>query len=442
MASINIYEADYTNSLEYSPTETVVYIPGMMGCVNGIRKDAGELLGKPTLVESLNDFETLFGKEPNKISTDPEVVNVEYDKSFVMAKQLVAIGVKVLYEVVAKKGSKNKVEALTEEEMIEALTNTGHWDKLKDRSLYNPRFLTTGGYNAVRSTVPAGAEPMAQAVIDAAAKRGDCVAIIDIPKDMPDAEAINAIINGDKTSPTSVPFTKDLANGTYGSITIPWAKFALTVDLGEDVKGDIKTELAGKEVYYWALPGSFAYVLAYANMLDTFDSWFAAAGVTRGIVPLLVEPLVEIGEVASADLQSRKEGLVSVNPITYINPYGYRIYGNRTLRQNIESLKAQSFLNIRNLASDIKKTAYQACRSLQFEQNTDVLWVNLRSKITPILDKMLSGQGINGYKLTRVKTEDRAKVVAKIRIIPIEAVEDFEITLELADSLEIETEKE
>lgn len=441
MASINIYEADYTNSLEYSPTETVVYIPGMMGCVDGVRKDAGKLLSKPTLVENLTDFETLFGKEPNKISTDPEVENVEYDKSFVMAKQLVAMGVKVLYEVVAKSGSKNKVEALTEVEMVTALTDTKHWDKLKDRSLYNPRFLTTGGYNAVRSITPAGAEPMAQAVIDAAAQRGDCVAIIDIPKGMPDAESINAIINGDG-SQTSSPFTRNLSNGTYGAITVPWAKFALSVNLGDNVKGDIKEEVGGKEVYYWALPGSFAYLLSYTNMLDTFDSWFAAAGVTRGLIPLLVEPLVEIGEISGADLQSRKEGMVSVNPITYINPYGYRIYGNRTLRQNIESLKAQSFLNIRNLASDIKKTAYQACRSLQFEQNTDILWVNLRSKVSPILEKMLSGQGIRGYKLTRVKTEDRAKVVAKIRIIPIEAVEDFEITLELADSLEIETEKE
>lgn len=55
---------------------------------------------------------------------------------------------------------------------------------------------------------------------------------------------------------------------------------------------------------------------------------------------------------------------------------------------------------------------------------------------------MMTGQGIRGYKISRKATNDKGKVVGKITIIPIEAVEDFELTVELSDSLEIETESE
>lgn len=105
------------------------------------------------------------------------------------------------------------------------------------------------------------------------------------------------------------------------------------------------------------------------------------------------------------------------------------------------NLVATSFLNIRNLISDIKKTSFAACRKLSFEQNTDVLWFNLKGQITPILDKMKNGNGISDYRLVRVATTEKAKVVGKIKIIPIEAVEDFELTVELMDSLETETEE-
>lgn len=46
---------------------------------------------------------------------------------------------------------------------------------------------------------------------------------------------------------------------------------------------------------------------------------------------------------------------------------------------------------------------------------------------------MQTGDGISGYELKKKKTTKKATMVAALRIYPIEAVEDFEITLELAD---------
>ena len=53
---------------------------------------------------------------------------------------------------------------------------------------------------------------------------------------------------------------------------------------------------------------------------------------------------------------------------------------------------------------------------------------------------MSTGNGISGYKMIKQAPDRKAQLKAKIRIIPVEAVEDFDITLELTDSLEIITE--
>ena len=52
-----------------------------------------------------------------------------------------------------------------------------------------------------------------------------------------------------------------------------------------------------------------------------------------------------------------------------MSPFGLRIWGNRTLFDNSGkgNLTASSFLNIRNLCSDIKKTVWTAARTLTFE---------------------------------------------------------------------------
>ena len=48
---------------------------------------------------------------------------------------------------------------------------------------------------------------------------------------------------------------------------------------------------------------------------------------------------------------------------------------------------------------------------------------------------MKADQGIAGYKISRVATDKKALLVAKIRIVPIEAVEDFDLSIYLEDSL-------
>jgi hypothetical protein len=55
---------------------------------------------------------------------------------------------------------------------------------------------------------------------------------------------------------------------------------------------------------------------------------------------------------------------------------------------------------------------------------------------------MKADQGISDYRLIKVKSTKKALLSAKIKIVPIEAVEDFEIDLYLEDALESTTIKE
>ena len=48
---------------------------------------------------------------------------------------------------------------------------------------------------------------------------------------------------------------------------------------------------------------------------------------------------------------------------------------------------------------------------------------------------MKADQGIKGYKITKVANDKKALLTANIRIVPIEAVEDFDISIYLKDSL-------
>lgn len=181
------------------------------------------------------------------------------------------------------------------------------------------------------------------------------------------------------------------------------------------------------------MPASFGYLLSLGKSIKTNANWLATAGVARGLVPY-IQSLNTVDRLSNtiANLYQPRDN-IAINPITDIKPYGLTIWGNRTLRKNVGDLAATSMLNIRNLVSDVKKVAYTTAKSLMFEQNSDVLWVNFKAGITPTLDRMLSGQGVSGYKIIRGETTTKAKVVAEIKIYPLYAVEDFEITVVISD---------
>lgn len=279
--------------------------------------------------------------------------------------------------------------------------------KLEDRDEYDIKFITSGSYPVLDSMYIS----IYRIMLETAANRGDCVALLDhIDED------VMLMFNNLKTTLTTKVLS---ANGEdakkYGAVFSPWAKY--------------KLQTANEIVSY---PGSFAYLRCIATSTKTNANWFATSGVTRGQVPNIVSLNQSLTGAIADQLQSRSG--ISVNPIVNIRPYGYCVWGNRTLFNNIGDLTASSFLNIRMLSNDVKKKVYSTTKKLTFELNSDVLWLNFKADVTPLLDKMVSGNGLSNYKLIKLNTTKKATVACKIKLFAVEAVEDWDITVELADS--------
>ena len=300
---------------------------------------------------------------------------------------------------------------------------------LEDKGEYQIKFLTLGAYPCFEFGT-ADSYPVFDNIIKAAAKRGDCIALVD-HTNKSDRKLQTEVSSGSvyaslssyvkKNNMTVVRKGGDSEDGyTYGAMFTPYATYKLSTQNNAQ----------------YILPASFGYLSAFAASTQTNPNWYAVAGVSRGVPSGLIGLSQNITN-AIADLYQPRNN-VAINCITNIKPYGYTIWGNRTLKNNSADgdLKALSFLNIRVLTCDLKKTLYQACKRYTFENNTDITWLNFKSQIEPALAKMLSGNGIASYQIIKVATTKKATIEAIIRLVPIEPVEDWFITIELTDGVE------
>ena len=118
----------------------------------------------------------------------------------------------------------------------------------------------------------------------------------------------------------------------------------------------------------------------------------------------------------------------SINPITYIRPYGYVIWGNRTTNTYSVGEKgfALSFLNIRNIVSFVKKHAYTVSQQCMFETNDDVLWTQFKANMSTLLDQMVTGRDLKNYKLLKRSSNDKTKLKCQIVLYPAYNVESVD----------------
>lgn len=558
MPSINIYERDLTSPYSVDTTPNIVYIPGYA--------NIGPL-DTPVLCNTLSEFYSIFGSKPYKFKTPQAYPEIEgksfiaaakpttsmyqvgdFEKSFIMAAELLSKNLPVLYERVtsaslkraskeisgfgkfeakaeysglvgtdisikidrfntssqdqtldhytltiklaqsAEFGVSEKIETFdfvtseaavsgsrvlysdidssivdiawnivgtpaaisevklsdpdnyeTEDEFSVSDIYTAFLDSsntegsklyaLEDKGEYQIKFLTLGAYPCFEFGT-ADSYPVFDNIIEAAAKRGDCVALVDhtnksdrkLQTDSSSGSVYASLSSYVKKGNMTVTRKGgDSEDGyTYGAMFTPYATYRVSTQNNAQ----------------YILPASFGYLSAFAASTQTNPNWYAAAGVSRGIPSGLIGLSQNITN-AIADLYQPRDN-VAINCITNIKPYGYTIWGNRTLKNNSADgdLKALSFLNIRVLTCDLKKTLYQACKRYTFENNTDIMWLNFKSQIEPTLAKMLSGNGIASYQIIKVATTKKATIEAIIRLVPIEPVEDWYITIELTDGVE------
>ena len=514
MPKIVINELDLTTPGGSGESTDVVYIPGFVDPETALIE-----VGKPELFTSVSQFNTRCGSTPPVFKVDQYIpagfaaasikgMNTgavmfnagDTDPSYVMAKELLAAGLSVLYERVNVTTLEyEKITVPNKDESTDVIDNEGKndWyyknenDKYKsyniqvnqeaiddgvdnvtpqykpydpdntykitshgaihvntmydylstsayqisdtagisDRGNYSVKYLTSGGY----PTFEYASGAIVTAMLGLADNRGDCVALIDHLDNT--ARPINPS-NVDSVFHAVSNSTLFDTKGDFGAMFTPWATY-------NRVTADTDPKNANKKVKAaFRAPGSFAYLASLADSIKTNANWLAVAGAARGGVVNLAEGGMDvvIPNGVADKLQPREPEdamKIAINAITNIRPYGLTIWGNRTLKPVEDGLVATSFLNVRNLISDIKKTCYRVARKVTFEQDTDILWVNFKSDIAKLLDRMKSGYGISGYKIVRdndrAEATKKATLCAKIIIYPTYAVEDFYITVVLQD---------
>ncbi len=320
-------------------------------------------------------------------------------------------------------------------------TDKSIFNALYDTGTYRIKYITTGGYpifefNFVPQSEDNNSATVVEHLISIAGStnfeesglsisgRGDCILLIDHTnypgRALYGDGSVFEVLNDFSTSPLRTSQTLS----SFAAMFTPWCEFGL-----ENIDGVTSAEL----------PASFAYLYALAKSLKTNNSWIAIANSRRGKVYNLIDVLTEdvltnrIANYYQKDAETATG--FSINAITEIYPYGQVIWGNRTLQYATDSdhVTAMGYLNLRNLVCDVKKQCYQAARRYMFEQNSDILWINFKSFITPLLDKMKTSYGLSDYTIKKGTKSGKTKLYAEITLYPIYAVETIDVTISIQD---------
>lgn len=466
MPKIVIREKDNTTAGIITETNFAVVVPGFYSASDDKATKTGRYAFDDNGVfecKSASVFLTKIG------AVAPQVTNIEVTQGNVtssipvlsygnqIAYELLNLGYPILYLNLGKQEQSNSEFA--------NFYNGSLLEPLKDKANYDFRFIITGitadnkeqnGFNLTRT--------LAEHIINLAyfdednqsnCGRGDCIALVDINKDVYKDDAITTqakVISAIQKEANEI--TTSNKKGKYAALFAPTLCFS---NLASQSKAllTVTNNNYGTTVNS-ELPASFYYLACFAHSVKdlSFAEWYAAAGLTRGKSTLnvvstavklgenavnLLEPRIQI-EIEGSESEEKAKLKKAINIIANFRNT-FVLWGNRTaydLTNDDKSggLIASHFLNIRQLCTTLKKEIYQACKKFTFDPNSDVLWVNFCNALRPTLEAMRADQGIQDYEIIKLDPNGvKGLLKARIRIVPIEAVEDFDIEIALEDSI-------
>ena len=388
---------------------------------------------KFTPVKAIKLFEEL--KETGELETAGLYFKIKNSKVGATNTSVDHIGNQIAYELLDLGYTVYFKVLSTSAPALEQLLTDAFWEPLKQKSVYRIRYLTAGGCSD--SGVVAKMQQIAYVNnkakiedVDVYKKeigRGDVIVLADID------ESANDIVKATTKEELLLAFGKEAAkfSGNGGKFTAVFAP-RVAYDFGYS-----ENDVYSNDQLF---PASFHYLACAAYAQERYAEWYAVAGYTRGICGKPIKYLtktfgdVDVNTLCPRVANDYANG-AAINLI--ITERGnYYLWGNRTAEKLTDKgLIFSHFLNIRQLCCTLKQVLYEATRQFTFEPNSDLLWINFVNVIKPTLEAMKADQGISGYKISRVATDKKALLVAKVRIVPIEAVEDFDISIYLEDSL-------
>ena len=410
--------------------------------------------------------------------TGEDAIAIDWvDRNWLYAAELLRLGIPVFYNATALNGDTSVMSFNGDSYFIDNIADFNKiYAELADKGEYNIKYLTTGafdvGFDAITSINTESAENQFRYsfyangldtfdrdwfgyMSDIAGYRKDCLALLDCTQ----ADCLEDLYPSNATSVygrfaklvEDGDFVNQWNNETYSNdeiaksgrrcgVTFPWwltpcftfpAEFAQYRQNGRN----------------FVMPGSFAYLKSLADSITKYESasWEAIAGVTRALVPDLISLYVSQRlSNAIADAYNDR-ALPSINAITNIRPYGYCIWGNRTLVNNkyfaslgdgTDGLVASSFVDIMSMVCNINKVAFRACKRLMFEKDNDKLWIRFMQIVSPYMDQLATGGAVRTYEIKQVETTKRGHLAAKIIVWPYYAIDSIDVEIVLRDTEE------
>lgn len=282
------------------------------------------------------------------------------------------------------------------------------YDFIKDKILYQPKFITSGGYTDLNMEEN---KDISTAMINLTLERQDCRALVDLPLGT-DPEDQQSFAEG--------LGYQQLSDGQLipsASICAPWAWM------------QVGTEQA------W-MPPSYIFLTVLGRSLSKGGTVYTPkAGLTNGQITNIIKPEFEIGSDLAEKWQS--DTRVNINPIMKMHNSGkYVIAGNSTLlmpESEYGEINAFQESSVDLAIIEIRRFVYNLGVELQYQYNNAEAFENFALRTSEFFDKMISEGAVNDYEIANVSTDDDPRTLKiQLDVFVTPTIKRIQINLNVA----------
>ena len=288
-------------------------------------------------------------------------------------------------------------------------------DFIKDKILYQPKFITSGGYTDEDVTVEA---PISKALLELTKVRQDCRAVIDLPI----GTLAKDYVEGAKE--VGYQQNSDTSEIESGCMLGPWCYMQVG-----------NTQL-------W-MPPSYAYLTTMGSAISHGDkSYTPKAGITSGVIGNVIKPEFEIGSGLSADWQS--DDAVNINPIMRLQGGSYVIAGNSTLLvpdPNADTINAFQESSADLAVIEIRRFIYNLATELQYQYNGTEAFETFSIRCAKFLETMISEGAMSDYEIINMSSDAEPRTLKiQVDVYLTPTIKKIQINLNVAyGSIEVST---
>lgn len=281
------------------------------------------------------------------------------------------------------------------------------YEFIKDKILYQPKFLTSGGYTDSDFSV---ATDIATAMINLSLLRQDCRALIDL--------AIGTPAEEQQTDAALVAYQQlsDDQAIPSASMCAPWQYM----------------QVGSSQVW---MPPSYVYLTVMGNSLSKGGKPYTPkAGVANGQVLNIIRPEFEIGSDIAEQWQSDTE--VNINPIMQLQGGRYVISGNSTLLMpessgGEENAFSESSADLAVI--EIRRFVYNLAAELQYQYNSADTFETFSIKTSNFLEQMLTDGAVSKYDIYNISSDkEPRKLKIKLDVWVVPTIKKIEVYLNIA----------